>query len=120
MVYTFKVTEKTWIDEIIEFAVDSAGNVITERSIYGIPECLSNSSHCIFGIDSVIAVNLAKQAGLEEGVKPWQANFHWFAGTINRYVWGVTNYLTDYSGKVVIIDSNSGNIIEILNWAVIE
>ncbi len=116
MVYTFKIPEKPWIDELIEFAVDSVGNIIAERSPYGIPECLSNPSCCIFGIDSSMAVNLAKQSGLEDGIKPWQASFYWFGGTINKYVWCITNYLTEFSGECLILDSNSGIVLEKSDW----
>ena len=116
MVYRFRIPEKPWIDELIEFVVDSVGDIIAERSPYGIPECLATPSCCIFAIDSSMAINIARKAGFEEGIKAWQANFYWFGRTQNKYVWGVTNFLSGSSGKVIIIDSNSGFVIDSLSW----
>ena len=120
MVYTFRIPEKPWIDEIIEFAVDSVGNIILERSPYGIPECLSIPSCCVFGIDSATAIGIARQAGLEDGINPWRTNFYWYGGDINKYVWSISNDLSEGGGKEVVIDSNSGVVIYISLWVAIQ
>jgi hypothetical protein len=48
----------------------------------------------------------------------FQTDFHWYGGTIKSYVWTVSNTLSgtvnESSGKAVIIDSNSG---EVLLWS---
>lgn len=116
MVYTFRIPEKPWIDELVDFVVDSEGNIITEREPYGIPECLSNPSCCTFTIDQSMAENIAKQYGLEQGIKPWDVSFNWYGRTINNYVWGITSYLTDMSGYSLLIDANSGKVLQKLDW----
>jgi hypothetical protein len=116
MVYTFRIPEKSWIDETIEFALDSVSSIVLESSTYGIPECVSIPSCCVFGIDSVTAIGIARQAGLEDGIKPWQVTFYWFGGNIKNYVWGISNTISEWSGKVVVIDANSGVVIDTLCW----
>jgi len=120
MVYSFAIPEKPWINELIEFAVDSLGFVILERPPYGIPGCVADSSSCTFSIDSSDAISIALQAGLESGIKPWQAGFFWSDGNYNTYVWAVSNTMaetpTGSSGRAVIIDSNSGAVYEIGEW----
>ena len=82
----------------------------------GIPEFLLHPNSCVYGIDSAMAVHSAQQAGFEGGIKPWQVSFHWCGGAINNYVWGITNYLTEFSGHCLLIDSNSGDVLEKNNW----
>jgi hypothetical protein len=73
MVYSFKMPEKPYVDELIEFAVDTDGNVILERDVMGIP----NPKECDF-IDEAKAIDIAKSAGLEQGIKKWETSFHYF------------------------------------------
>lgn len=121
MVYTFKIPEKPWIDEIIAFSVDTVGYIILEDKPYGIPECLSCPDCCVFGIDSADADSIAREAGLEEGVKPWEVTFEWRDRELNRYVWIVTTTIAEYDnsswGKTLVIDANSGIILETHDWA---
>ncbi len=116
MVYNFKVSEKPWIYGQLYFDVDTSGNWITGSKTKGIPECLLNQNYCIFNIDSSMAISIAQQDGLEKGTEPWRAYFIWDYDPKNKYVWEVSNNLTKYSGKVIVLDPNSGTILRRTNW----
>ena len=119
MVYSFKMPEKPFVDELIEFVVDTDGNVILEREPYGIPD----PAKCDFSIDEAEAIQIAKNAGLEDGIADWETSFHWYAGDLKTFVWAVQNTLPipsgqDYSayGKGVVIDANSGEVLQNYEW----
>jgi hypothetical protein len=121
MVYSFKMPEKTFVDGLIEFAVDTDGNVIPEREVMGIPD----PTKCNFPIDEAEAIRIAKNAGLEEGIADWKTSFHWYAEDLKTYVWTVQNTLSTPSGqgysaggKGVTIDANSGEVIQNYQWFV--
>lgn len=113
---------------LIEFCLDTAGAVIPadEGGYYGIPDCIGNPGECQFPISEAQALAIARNTGLEEGIKPWTTSFYWYSGKIHSYVWAVTCTLEEnkkpdlqvYSayGKSVIIDANSGDIIKLGEW----
>ena len=117
MVYSFKIPEKPYVDGVIWFSVDTDGNVILEGGVFGIPD----PAKCDFPIDEAAAIQIAKNAGLEEGIAAWETSFHCYGSA--RYVWTVQNTLTApsqgdlLSGKGVVIDANSGEVIENYGWA---
>ena len=124
IVYSFKIPEKPYVDELIELTVDGEGNVI---EAWGVPDCIINPNECDFPIDEAEARQLAKNAGLEEGMADWELSFHWYGGNLSTYVWTVQNTLSEHpsgepylaSGRVVVIDANSGGIKEISDWVTI-
>jgi hypothetical protein len=85
MVYSFKMPEKPYVDGSIEFVVDTDGNVILERKADGIPD----PAKCDFPIDEAGAMQIARNAGLEDGIAGWETSFHWYAGDLKTYVWTV-------------------------------
>lgn len=116
MVYSFKMPEKPFVNGVIEFCVDTDGNLILEREPYGIPD----PTKCDFPIDEAAAIQIAKNAGLEEGIAAWETSFHCYGSA--RYVWTVQNTLTlstspEQGGNGVVIDANSGEVIENYGWA---
>jgi hypothetical protein len=123
MVYSFKMPEKPFVDELIEFVVDTDGNVIPEREPYGIPD----PAKCNFTIDEAAAIQIAKNAGLEEGIAAWKTSFQWYAGNLSTcatYVWTVQNTIPTPSGrdyiaygKDIVIDANSGEVLQTGEWA---
>jgi len=128
MFYTFKIPEKPWVDEIIGFNLDSTGNLITSNPTChgsrewpeGIPECVLDPSCCIFGIDSAMAVDIAKEAGIREGNAPLSASFGWSGGKVMKYTWNVKNSLsqdpTKGGGQCFSIDANSGIVLGTGKW----
>lgn len=121
LTYTFKIPEKQFVNESIEIGIDIDGNIVRE---WGIP---NNPDECEFPVDKANAVGIAKDAGLEEGIKEWETGFYWH-DDLKTYVWAVRNTLSassvgepyEESGKVVIIVANSGELEESLNWTTME
>jgi hypothetical protein len=112
MVYSFKMPEKPFVNESIEFAVDTDGNIILEREIMGIPD----PTKCNF-MNETEAIQIAKNAGLEDGIADWVTSFHWYGGDLKTYVWTVQNTLSATpSGKGVVIDANSGEVKQTYQW----
>lgn len=123
MVYSFKMAEKPFVDVFMEFAVDANGNGIVEREVMGIPDLINNPSEGNFPIAEADAMQIAKNAGLEDGVADWENSFHWYGGSFGTYVWTVQNTLQTTSGqgylahgKGVVIDANSGEILQKYEW----
>ncbi|MCX5799776.1 MAG: hypothetical protein NTX17_00050 [Candidatus Eisenbacteria bacterium] len=120
MCFRFSVPESPWVDGNMEFFVDGRGHLLPDTHVDGIPDCVHQPSECVFPIDEAEAFRLAKEAGLEEGLRPWKASFHWLrvgdkdliSGT---YVWDVSNTrdvsLTREGGDAIVIDANSGKVV---------
>jgi hypothetical protein len=127
IVYNFYMPEKSFVNNQIRFSVDSTGNVLTDREIFGIPECNLNPFSCDFIIDENTARQIATEYGLEKGIKDWDAGFIWDA-KYNRYVWHIISTLeetrTETSegkkarGKEIIIDPTSGEVIARNDWRI--
>jgi len=115
--YSFKIPGKQFVNELIEIGIDIDENIVREWGIPGNPE------ECEFPIDETKAMVIARDVGLEEGIKEWETDFYWH-DALKTYVWAVRNTLSassigefhEESGKVVIIDANSGEVKESLNW----
>ncbi len=120
MVYSFKIPEKPYVDELLELAVDTEGNIIAEREATGTPNCVSNPNECLFSIDEAEAIQIAKNAGLEGEMADWETSFYWIGGDIKTYAWSIQNTTTPTSGEVVLINANSGEIIGISPWQAME
>jgi hypothetical protein len=128
MGYTFKMPEKPFVNELILFYVDTNGEVILEGIVSGIPNLTNYLKEAIFQIDKPQAKQIAKDAGLEDGIAGWNISFHWFAGDFKTYVWTVQNLSQEqnagtqsYSayGREIVIDVNSGEILLVSEWGVV-
>ncbi|MCX6736981.1 MAG: PepSY domain-containing protein [Candidatus Parcubacteria bacterium] len=118
MVYLFKITGKPYINESISLNIDTNGNVIDEADI-AISDCINNPIECEFPIDARQAIEIAKTAGLEQGIKEWETSFHWFAGDLKTFVWTVQNSSSEYNGRTVVIDANSGKVYQISGYTIL-
>ena len=125
MVYKFYMPEKSFVDELIRFTVDSSGKVITQYEVVGIPDCNTNPTDCDFVVDEKIAKQIANENGLPEGIKDWKVDFVWEA-KYNKYVWKIisTNketVLQDHDraeGELIMIDPSNASVIEKESWRV--
>jgi len=121
VLYRFSVLGKDWIDEPIRFDFDSSGKLL-----YGIPKTipkyLQYPDSCAFLVDKKHALAIAHEAGLEEGYGSWKIGFGWIHSTIiKKYAWTIDNCLTPKcgcpsNGHSIIIDPNTGAIIQRLDW----
>ena len=123
MVYRLYIPEKSYVDALIKFTVDSVGNVVKNREIIGIPNCRFYPQECAFNIDEQAARQIATKNGLEEGIKEWIVGFIWNA-KYDKYVWHILSTLEEMEGefgyramgKEAIIDPSNGEVIALNDW----
>lgn len=125
LIYKFHIPEKPFVEGLIRFTLDEEGKVLPEYEISGIPGCVNSPIDCSFNINKLTAINIAKQYGLESGIKEWDVKFLWNA-QFEKYVWYVITTLKESegghgkraSGKEMIIDSGNGEILTVNDWRV--
>ncbi len=98
----------------IDFALDPEGNLVEGYHHSGLPDCVSTPEECAFSIDREAAQQIAANAGLAEGVRPWETRFRW-SSEFETFVWFVSNTVfrdgSRASGRIVLIDANSGDVL---------
>ena len=129
MVYKFTPAGCEDYKNFIEIVVDTNGVVVPSRPVFGIPGCPSNNCWGSFQIiEKEKAVEIARQNGLEEGIKEWTVSFHFYAGTFNNYVWEIKNTLMEdksvpsqylAKGKTFLVNAMDGSIFKISNWTIV-
>ncbi len=123
MVYRLYIPEKSYVDVLIKFTVDSVGNVVENRDIIGIPNCRFYPQECEFNIDEQTARQIAAENSLGEGIKEWKVGFIWNA-KYDKYVWHILSTLEEMEGefgyrakgKEAIIDPSNGEVIALNDW----
>lgn len=125
MVYRFRMPEKNFVDEKIEFTLDENGNIVDLFDIFGIPECLISNNECEFNINEEKVFEIAESVSFEKGIKGWQKEFM-FHPTYRKYVWVVLSTLNETensenyrgNGKELIINPFDGSIIAENEWKI--
>jgi hypothetical protein len=126
LIFDLLVRRQPWARSEIEFFLDTRGDLLPDTKVVGLPDCRSNPARCQFPIDRQRAMDLAKAAGLEPGLRPWEVSFEWLQGDTTDamsgvYAWTVTNTMfaseLEDRGQVIIIDASSGLILQNAWWA---
>ena len=125
MVYKFYMSEKPFVDELIRFTVDSAGKVLTQYEVVGIPNCNSNQNDCDFVVDEKTAKQIATQNNLAKGITDWKIDFVW-NNNHNKYVWEIISTIKETKneensraeGEKIIIDSNNASVLSKDTWKI--
>jgi hypothetical protein len=125
MVYKFYMPEKSFVDELIRFTVDSTGKVLAQYEVVGIPDCNANPMDCNFIVDEKIARQIATESGLPKGIKDWKVDFTWEA-KFNKYLWKIITTSTETllqdhdraEGELIMIDPSNASVIEKESWRV--
>jgi hypothetical protein len=123
LTYRLIMPDKLYVNTVIQFSIDSIGNVIKDRDIIGIPVCAEGG--CSFNVTEEQAVKIATNSGLEKGIKPWKVGFLWDS-KLNQYAWHILSTSEESQssqgfrgyGKEIIIDPNSGLVLEMNDWHV--
>jgi len=123
LTYRLIMPDKPYVNTVIQFSIDSTGNVIKDRDIIGIPDCINGG--CNFNVTEEQAIIIAKDSGLEKGIKPWKTGFLWDP-KLSQYVWHILSTSSESQssegfrgyGKEIIIDPNSGLVLELNDWHV--
>jgi len=117
IVYRLRIPEKPFVDETVVVNIRADGGWFEDTAYdEGLPDCVSHPEECEFPIDEQGALEIAGNAGLEPGRKPWEADFRWFGREHKTYAWEVRNELAEGFGEVVLIDANDGTVIEKGEW----
>lgn len=128
MVYKFIIPDNKYVNAFIEFVVDTCGIIVPSGGLGGIPKCPNNDCWGIFPIITIDkAVAIARENGLEQGIKEWVIKFHFYYGTFNDYVWEIKNTLTEdksspnqykSTGKGLLINASDGSIFQSFGWMI--
>ena len=126
--YSMDIEESPFAHAIIGIDIDENGVLLREKYI-GIPDCINNPLECIFPIDADSAKTIAALEGLEEGLLEWETTFRWYTYfhdelNIATFAWLIRNTLSESgqgegsqrSGRVFVIDANSGELLIELAW----
>ncbi|MDR3611152.1 MAG: hypothetical protein P4L27_11360 [Ignavibacteriaceae bacterium] len=123
LTYRLIIPDKPYVNTVIQFSVDSLGNVVKDRDIIGIPNCIEEG--CNFKITEDDAIKIAIDNGLKKGIKPWKRGFIWDA-KLKQYTWHILSTESELQssegfrgfGKEIIIDPNSGLVLAMNDWHV--
>ena len=114
--YRLRVPSKPWVDGPVSVEVDSTGSVVGR--IDGICDCVQRPSACDFSVNESTAVEAAKRAGFDPGLRPWKVQFQWVAIIpVPCYEWVISNTLhlqTDGcsgDGEALIIDASTAEVL---------
>ena len=129
LTYKIKIPDMGEDMVTIEFITDTSGDMISECYIDKIPNCPNNDCWGYFPkIKKDEAIEIAKQAGLDKGLKDWMISFQFYFEDFNNYVWSIKNYLSfnnpnknesRTSGEVIYISAIDGAVVQRNYWAVI-
>ena len=121
--YRLRVPSKPWVDRPVSINLDSTGAVLGR--IYGICDCIQHPSSCDFSVNESTAVEAAKRAGFDPGLRPWKVEFQWVAIIpVPCYEWVITNTLHLHDdgcsgdGESLIIDAGTSEVLtkSYLDW----
>jgi hypothetical protein len=123
LTYRLIMPGKPFVNTVIQFSIDSTGSVVKDRDIIGIPNCIEGG--CSFNITEEQAVKIAKDSGLDKGIKSWKTGFIWDPN-LKQYTWHILSTSSESqssegfrgNGKEIIIDPNSGLVLEMNDWHV--
>ena len=125
MVYRFYMPEKSFVDEIIRFNVDSTGKVLAQYEVIGIPNCNVNPMDCDFVVDEKVARQIATENGFPKGINDWKVNFIWDA-KYSKYIWQILSTMKERQGEFgyraegeqIIIDPTNASVINRDSWKI--
>lgn len=117
--FTMRDLKKDFIDEHIYFFMNNDGIVLENYTIYGIPDCRSDETKCIFNLDKNSIKEIAELNNLTKGINEWDINFDW-SEEFDMYLW-IVNSILDSEGKngeEMLLDPNDGKILAQREWKI--
>ena len=75
LVFWIRIPDKPYVQGRIQLLVDGKGELLPDMRVYGLPDCVDHPGECHFPIDQSVAIDLAQNAGLEEGLAEWETAF---------------------------------------------
>ncbi len=119
VIYKLRISGRPFVDEVVVVNIKENGGWFEDTAHdEGLPDCVSQPEECEFPIDEAAAIEIARDAGLQPGSKPWKADFSWFGRKHKTYAWVVENELGEWFGESVLIDANDGVVINMGEWII--
>ena len=112
------IPKAPWANGTSYVYVDTLG---TPLAFWGVDSCAAHPERCRFTLDFEGARKLARLAGLEPGIAPWEISFAWDP-VPQRFVWMISNTLTidaetsRRTGRELHIDANSRLLLVDRPW----
>ena len=121
--YALTDPDRPYVYGDIYFYLDTDGKILEEYEQYGIPQCKAIPETCEFNLDKDEALSIAKEAGLAEGIRPWDAAFRWSA-ELNMYIWHILSTTSERgkkknykaSGEEIMISPYNGEVLKHRKW----
>jgi hypothetical protein len=125
LVYNFFIPEKPFVKGDIRFTVDTLGNVKKDMEIFGIPLCTDFPEDCMFVIDESKAKKIARENGLEEGIKEWKSGLI-YDSLLKKYIWHILSTSNESEGEFgyrangteFLICPNTGKVLQKNKWKI--
>ncbi len=123
--YIFQLKDKPYIKQNISISFDSTGNILFTDEIKKIPNLKEQPEKFLFTVSKDDAIKIAENAGLEKGIKEWSVKLEWNEN-YGIYTWNIISTFSEFKnsagfrskGKEIIIDSNSGKILDTKLWQI--
>jgi hypothetical protein len=112
--YRFGIPEVPWVQGRIDIKVYIGSYAHFLPRITGAPDCINHPNECEFEVNEDRVETIAHEAGLEDGIRPWEYMFLW-DDKIESYVWSITTWLDaspyGIGSRNIVIDANSGEVV---------
>ncbi len=110
LVWHFRVFGKPYIENLVSMRVDAEGKNLRGDIISGVPDCVADPGACEFAVDRQQAIELAKKAGLDKGIRPWTSRVEWRSTREKQgYVWAINSW-DGTMGRNAYVDINDGSV----------
>ena len=112
------IPKAPWANGTSYVYLDTLG---TPLAFWGVDSCAVHPERCRFTLDFEGARRLARLAGLEPGIAPWEISFAWDPDP-QRFVWVILNTLKNDAatsrreGREIHIDANSRLLLVDRGW----
>lgn len=114
--YKVRMASRPWIDEKVSLTVDSSGAVL--GGVNGVPDCARHPAACDFSVTERSAVEAARRAGFDPGLRPWKVDFQWVAVIpVPTYAWVIINATRlgpdgcSGEGEGLIVDAGTAEVL---------
>ncbi|MGD8779566.1 MAG: hypothetical protein PVH88_11470 [Ignavibacteria bacterium] len=122
LIFHLRMIENNFVDEVINLEIDKNGEVISEK---GIPDCVKDSSNCIFVIDENKVLEIIEKSGLKTGIRKNEVEFRW-SKELQKYVWHILSFHNESeedghykgNGQEMMISPKDGEILLFREWII--
>lgn len=112
VIYFFVIPKKPWEKVALSWHLDSLGNFIKGHFPEKLPDCISDSSNCLFEVDSLEAISIAKDNGIPLAEEPKTiAKLSAYYDNGFKIVWVVTSNVDRNHITFYYVDINTRKVL---------